>query len=89
MHVLAQEDTRDLSNRAYDILYVATNLGNILKIVVPSTDKTGRHAVTLKVLPTNSKIVDMSLYSKNNLEELIVITEQSVSFQFAYFLNRK
>lgn len=78
VHVLAQEDTRDLSNRAYDILYVATNLGNILKIVVPSTDKTGRHAVTLKVLPTNSKIVDMSLYSKNNLEELIVITEQSV-----------
>lgn len=82
VHVLASEDTRDLNNHAYDILYVGTNLGNILKIVVPNsettTNITGRHAVTLKVLPLNSKIVDMSLYSENGLEELIVVTEQSI-----------
>lgn len=80
VHVLAQEDNRDLSNHAYDILYVGTNLGNILKIVVPNSDgnATGRHAVTLKVLPTNTKIIDMSLFSKNGIEELIVVTEQSI-----------
>ncbi|EFP01427.1 CRE-SMP-2 protein [Caenorhabditis remanei] len=82
VHVLAQEDTRDLNNRAFDILYVGTNLGNVLKIVVSNSDSTsnvtGRHAVTLKVLPSNSKIVDMSFYSKNGLEELVVVTEQSI-----------
>ncbi|CAL2029404.1 unnamed protein product [Caenorhabditis brenneri] len=82
VHVLAQEDTRDLNNHPYDILYVGTNLGNILKIVVPNSETTmnitGRHAVTLKVLPSNSKIVDMSLYSQNGLEELVVVTEQSI-----------
>uniref|UniRef100_A0A1I7TK80 Sema domain-containing protein n=1 Tax=Caenorhabditis tropicalis TaxID=1561998 RepID=A0A1I7TK80_9PELO len=81
--VLAQEDTRDLNNNVYDILYIGTNLGNILKIVVPqsesSTNTTGRHAVTLKVLPPNSNIVDMSLISNNGLEELIVVTEQNIS----------
>lgn len=81
VHVLAQEDARDLNNHSYDILYVGTNLGNILKIVVPNSQSntTGRHALTLKVLPLNSKIVDMSLNSKNGLEELIVVTEQNIS----------
>ncbi|CAO4361543.1 unnamed protein product [Caenorhabditis nigoni] len=82
VHVLAQEDSRDLSNRSFDILYVGTNLGNILKIVIsnsePGFNVTGRHAVTLKVLPSNSKISDMSLYTKNGVEELIVVTEKSV-----------
>ncbi|CAP31074.2 Protein CBR-SMP-2 [Caenorhabditis briggsae] len=94
VHVLAQEDSRDLSNRSFDILYVGTNLGNILKIVIsnsePGSNVTGRHAVTLKVLPSNSKITDMSLYTKNGVEELIVVTEQSVSHTktlTAYYLN--
>lgn len=82
VHVLAQEDARDLNNHPFDILYVGTNLGNILKIIVSNSESngnvTGRHAVTLKVLPITSKIVDMSFYSNNGMEELFVVTEQSI-----------
>lgn len=80
VHVLAQEDIRDINNHPFDVLYVGTNLGNILKIIVSNSESntTGRHAITLKVLPTTSKIVDMSLYANNGLEELVVVTEQSI-----------
>ncbi|CAI2303619.1 unnamed protein product [Caenorhabditis sp. 36 PRJEB53466] len=83
--VLAQEDVRDLNNHAYDILYIATNLGNILKVVVPSAETnplngTGRHAVTLKVLPNSSKIVEMSLHTeqRRGVQSLVVVTDQNV-----------
>uniref|UniRef100_A0A8R1E1V8 Sema domain-containing protein n=1 Tax=Caenorhabditis japonica TaxID=281687 RepID=A0A8R1E1V8_CAEJA len=81
VNVLAQEDVSGLSdNHLFDILYISTNLGNILKVVVPKNG-TGRHAITLKTIPPiNSKIVEMKLYGaeKNGDQSLIVVTDQNV-----------
>ncbi|CAI5439598.1 unnamed protein product [Caenorhabditis angaria] len=84
VNMITDENVRDLSGKSFDIMYIATNLGNILKVVLPhSGGGQARHSSTLRVLPPNTKIISMQLFTENlanNLtyQYLILITDHSV-----------
>ncbi|CAB3410883.1 unnamed protein product [Caenorhabditis bovis] len=73
IYVLPQEQVRDLSNQTHDILFIATNFGNILKIIISNGN--ARHSSTFKVLPVNTKVISMFLTDENHFA---IVTENSI-----------